>query len=246
MREAIETARSHPISYKIRMVTAPNGRLLVVLGEAHLKLPHAHRIGNDLVDAFGLRGVESFQKADIFAGRLTAFLVHFFYKALRVFSLGLIKGSTITAAIKSPRGRTIQIERSEHTPLPLHIASVYLAAVFLYIYLRYGILLLNYWHAIPQSAYAMYNRFLTLSSYFNYFTYALIPAYFLRHQPWGWLIHPLIAILSVRDQLMVAGTVRMLADFPDAEPALVIMGRAHLAGYIRELTKKHQFTEVVI
>ena len=44
--------------------------------------------------------------------------------------------------------------------------------------------------------------------------------------------------------MMVEGTMRMLADHPGPREALVIMGRAHLPGYQRELVEAHGFTPV--
>ena len=40
-----EQARNEPISYAVRALRAPDGRTLSILGEAHLKLAHAKRIG---------------------------------------------------------------------------------------------------------------------------------------------------------------------------------------------------------
>ena len=50
-----------------------------------------------------------------------------------------------------------------------------------------------------------------------------------------------IAILSTRDTLMAEGTVRMLREHPEPSAAVVVMGRAHVNGYERELVLKHGF-----
>lgn len=69
----------------------------------------------------------------------------------------------------------------------------------------------------------------------------LVPAYFLRAHSWAWVIQPVIAILSTRDTLMAEGTVRMLREHPEPSAAVVVMGRAHVNGYERELVLKHGF-----
>src|ERR1035438_5502860 len=48
-RRALERARAEPLSYAVRILCAPDGRLVVVLGEAHLKLAKAAEIGKDVV-----------------------------------------------------------------------------------------------------------------------------------------------------------------------------------------------------
>jgi hypothetical protein len=71
--------------------------------------------------------------------------------------------------------------------------------------------------------------------------YLLLPAYVFRRHAWAWLIHPGIALVTVRDSLMAAGTVRMLREHLEASSAIVVMGRAHVAGYERELVERHAF-----
>ena len=70
---------------------------------------------------------------------------------------------------------------------------------------------------------------------------AAVPAYALRAKPWAWLVHPLPSILTARDTLLAEGTVRMLREHPEPSAAVVVMGRAHVAGYQRELVEKHGF-----
>ncbi len=43
-RRALERARAKVLSYSVRLLRAPDGRLLAVLGEAHLKLAKASAI----------------------------------------------------------------------------------------------------------------------------------------------------------------------------------------------------------
>jgi hypothetical protein len=60
-RAALTRARSRPLSFVVRYLSTPGAdRVLVILGEAHLKLGEASEIGKAVVDAFPLRGVETF------------------------------------------------------------------------------------------------------------------------------------------------------------------------------------------
>jgi hypothetical protein len=81
---------------------------------------------------------------------------------------------------------------------------------------------------------------LPLAIFFQWHLLALIPALLLRRQRWSWILHPMIAILTLRNSMMAEGTVKMLADHPEG-PALVIMGRAHLPGFERELIENYGF-----
>jgi hypothetical protein len=74
--------------------------------------------------------------------------------------------------------------------------------------------------------------------------FALLLAIPLRTRSWSWVLHPFLGILSLRDELMAQGTVRMLEDHPAAEAAVVIMGRAHVPGYARILVERHGFARV--
>src|SRR3954468_5902814 len=105
------------------MLRAPDGRTLAVLGEAHMKMSQAAEIGRDVVSAFELRGVETFQRDQIFLGRLLGVLIHGPRLMLRLFSFGAMKGSTITDARQLPSGFTVQLERSKKVPFGLHVTS---------------------------------------------------------------------------------------------------------------------------
>jgi hypothetical protein len=72
----------------------------------------------------------------------------------------------------------------------------------------------------------------------------LVPAFLLRRFPWSWVIHPFLGILTLRDELMVAGTVRMLEDHRREKFAVVVMGRAHVSGYGRLLVERHGYSRV--
>jgi len=84
----------------------------------------------------------------------------------------------------------------------------------------------------------------TIAFAFQLHTLLLVPAWMLRRWQWSWVIHPAVAILTLRDTIMAEGTVVMLREVPGPRAAVVIMGRAHLAGYERELVEKHEFRRV--
>jgi hypothetical protein len=236
---ALEHARAQGLSYGIRLLACPDGRLLVVLGEAHLKLGEASRTGQELVDAFELRGVEGFPRHKVLAGRALKVLIDAPRAVVRALSLGLVKDSTILDARRAGSGFTVPLENASRVPLALHVASVYLTAFFA---VGFTLTLLSpIQDRIPHVVLA---PLLLLGLLFQYHLPALIPALLLQRRSWCWLIHPGVAILSTRNLMMVEGTMRMLADHPGPRAALVIMGRAHLPGYERELVEKHGFTRI--
>jgi hypothetical protein len=233
-RAALADALSQPLSYTARCVLTPlpERRAVVILGEAHVKLGRASALGKALVNCFELRGIETFQRRQIAAGRWLGFLIHAPRALLRALSFGWVKDSTIVDAKAITSGATVELERASSVPLALHVASVYLAALFSVLY---PLLLL-------QLAGIGVPRWLsTLGVAFQFHTYLLLPAYVLRRSPWAWLIHPGIALVTVRDALMAAGTVRMMREHPEASSAIVVMGRAHVAGYERELLEQYGF-----
>ncbi|MET0794806.1 MAG: hypothetical protein ABW061_25020 [Polyangiaceae bacterium] len=234
---ALQQALSRPLSYTARYVLTPppERRVVVILGEAHVKLGPASALGKALVQCFELRGVETFQRSRVAAGRWLGFLIHAPRVLLRVLSFGLVKGSTIVDAKAIASGVTVELEVAPVVPLALHAASVYLAALFSVLYPTLllqlaGVELPRWWLLVVQV--------------FALHCYALLPAYVLRRRPWAWLIHPAIALVTVRDSLMAAGTVRMLREHPQANAAIVVLGRAHVAGYERELLEQHAFVPV--
>src|SRR5262245_6620518 len=129
-RRAVERARAKRVSYAVRLVRAPDGRIVVILGEAHLKLAEAADIGKDFRGSFELRGVETFQRKQILAGRLLGVLIQAPRSLLRLLSFGAIKGSTITDAKQLPSGYTVELERAKRMPFGLHITSLYMTAYF--------------------------------------------------------------------------------------------------------------------
>ncbi|HEY3447903.1 MAG TPA: hypothetical protein VGK67_16220 [Myxococcales bacterium] len=236
-REVLERARSMPLSYGVRLLAAPGdgeSRLVVVLGEAHLKLGKASALGKEIVGQFELRGVETFQTRQVLAGRALWLLIYLPRLLLRVLSLGLVKGSTITDAKALPSGHTVEIEKAGSIPLALHATSLYLTALFLVLFAQIAVSAFGVF--VPALAYAVVA--------FEVHFLALLPALLLRRRSWSWLIHPAVGLVTTRDPIMAEGTVRMLREHPGTAPALVIMGRAHLPGYERELVEKHGFRRV--
>jgi hypothetical protein len=235
-RRAIERARAEKLSYAVSIVRAPDARLVVILGEAHMKLEKASAIGKDVVSSFELRGVETFQRSRIFCGRALGVLISAPRSLLRLLSFGAVKGSTITDAKQLPSGYTVEIERAKTMPFGLHVTSFYMTAFFTVSLLALIAPLL--WAVAPWLASAI-----TLAAVgFQIHMLALIPGILLRRQSWSWVIHPFLGILTLRDLLMAAGTVQMLADHPTIKAAVVVMGRAHVQGYERLLVEKYGFT----
>lgn len=235
-RRALARASAAPLSYVVRVVRAPDGRLVAILGEAHMKLAKASAIGKEVVGAFELRGVETFQRKKVVWGRALGFVIQAPRTLLRWLSLGAIKGSTIQDAKELPSGFTPELERSERTPLGLHVASVYMTSFFVVSFLALLTPLL--WPVLPALAGAI--TFVALL--FQVHLLALIPALLVRRHAWSWVIHPFLAILTLRDVLMAEGTRRMLEDHPRIRCAVVVMGRAHVSGYERLLRTRHGFT----
>lgn len=226
----LEQAENTPFSYAVRYLEAPDGRLLVVLGEAHMKLAPAAALGREVVASFTLRGVESFPARKVFAGRALWILIHLPRLLLRALSLGMIRGSTITEAKALAHGTTVEIERDPVVPLALHVGSFYLAALFTVFFTQLALTALG--RPLP------WLTWLALS--FELHMFAIIPALMLRRYRFSWIIHPAVAILTARDTIMAVGAARMFREHDDAE-AVVVMGRAHLPGFSRELVEKHGF-----
>jgi len=237
-RRALERARAEKVSYAVRVVRAPDGRLVAILGEAHLKLEKASAIGKAVVGAFELRGVETFQRKQIFGGRLLGVVIGAPRKLLRALSLGAIKDSTIIDAKQLPSGYTVELERAKRMPFGLHVTSVYMSAYFIVALL--AVIAPLFAGVAP----VLVGVILFLALLFQLHLLALIPGYFLRRRSWSWVIHPFFGILTLRDELMAAGTARMLEDHRSEKTAVVVMGRAHVQGYERLLVERYGFTRV--
>lgn len=247
-RIALEKARQTRISYGVRMYACPgpDRRLLVVLGETHLKLEPAWLLGKEIVSHFALRGVETFQRRQVVAGTALGMLINAPRLVLRALSLGLVKGSTITDAKALPTGTTVELEKAPSIPLALHVASVYLTVLFSVLWTNFVLTVLR--GIDPElggdglGALIGWLTMLLLALEVHFLL--LVPALLLRTRRWSWMIHPAVGLIATRDILMAEGTVRMLAEHPDAATAVVVMGRAHLPGFQRELIENHAFRRV--
>ena len=235
-RVALERARQKKLSYVVRIVHAPDGRPLAILGEAHMKLAEAAAIGRAVVEAFELRGVETFQRKRVLLGRTLGVLITGPRRLLQLVTFGALKGSTITDAKQLPSGYTVEIERTKHIPFGLHVTSAYMTAFFLTAFLG----LLVPW--ITLIAPVLAAIIVAVLFAFQVHMILLVPAIALRRYSWSWMIHPFMGILTLRDILMASGTVVMLADHPRESVAVVVMGRAHVQGYARLLVEKYGFT----
>jgi hypothetical protein len=235
-RAALERARRKSLSYAVRILRAPDGRAVAILGEAHMKLAEAAEIGRAVVEAFELRGVETFQRKSVFLGRTLGVLISGPRLLLRLVTFGAIRGSTITEAKQLPSGYTVELERTKRVPFGLHVTSAYMTAFFLTAFLG---LALPWIAPIAPALAAMLVAMLVA---FQAHMILLVPAIALRRHSWSWMIHPLIGILTLRDELMAAGTVEMLADHPRETASVIVMGRAHVVGVTRLLTERHGFT----
>jgi hypothetical protein len=237
-RRALLRAHAEPLSYAVRLLRAPDGRLLAVLGEAHMKLAKAKAIGQEVVAAFELRGVETFQRKQITWGRALGVVIHAPRALLRALSFGALKDSTIVDARQLPSGYTVELERAKAIPLGLHVASVYMTLFFVVSFLA---LLAPVLAPVVPSLAAL----VMLAAFgFQLHLLLLIPGALLRRHAWSWMVHPFLGILTLRDALMSLGTVQMLEDHPSAREAVVVMGRAHVSGYQRLLVERHGFTAV--
>jgi hypothetical protein len=211
---------------------------VAILGEAHLKLAKASAIGKDVVSSFELRGVETFQRKQITWGRALGVVIHVPRALLRGLSFGAIKDSTIVDAKQLPSGYTVELERAKKMPLGLHVVAVYMTSFFVVSFLAVlGPVLAPF---VPTLAAAL----VVLALGFQLHLLALVPGVFLRRYSWSWVVHPFLGILTLRDELMANGTLRMLEDHPSMPEAVVVMGRAHVSGYQRLLVEQHGYTSV--
>jgi hypothetical protein len=245
-RAALARARALPLSYGVRMYACPGEarRLLVVLGEAHMKLGPAAALGQQIVAQFELRGVETFQRDKVLAGGLLWVFIHVPRLALRALSFGLVKGSTITCARQLPSGATVELERTKAIPMGLHAASIYLALFFFVAFSHLALTAaLILWPDLGDVLAGLFTWLTLAVVALEVHLLALIPAFALRRRSWSWLIHPAVGLVTTRDMLMAEGTVRMLEDHA-APAAVVVMGRAHLPGFERELVEKHGFRRI--
>jgi hypothetical protein len=236
-RRALNRARDAKLSYGVDLLRSPAGVTLALLGETHLKLPHASALGKEVVEAFQLRGVEGFPAKRVVWGRILGVLIAAPRRLLQALSFGYVRDSTIKDARAAKHGHTFALESVAAIPVGLHAASMYLTLFFLVAFATPVVALL-----VPFAPpLAVVLPWLTLAALvFQIHMVALVPAYLLRKFSWAWLIHPAIGILGLRDKTMVEGTLAMLKLHPK-EAAVVILGRAHMTGYARELVDQHGF-----
>lgn len=205
---------------------SPDGRQVFLLGETHVKARRAADVCRRAVEGFSLRGVEHLQRDQVVAGQVLGPVLGAVREALEVLSGGGLAGSTIEVALDLPEGTTVELERTDRVPLGLQVGAAYLA---LHVALAVPALLL-----LPWSGAGWLRPLRVAVKTLGVHLYALPLAYALRDRPWGWVIQPLVTILTTRDQLLAEGILRMLETHP-AEPAVVIVGRAHVPGVVERL-----------
>lgn len=237
-QKALKRARDKRVSYAVEILRTPDGRTLAILGEAHMKLAEAAEIGRAVVSTFALRGVETFQRDKVFCGRALGVVIQAPRTLLQILMLGRLKGSTITDAKQLPDGWTVELERAKKMPFGLHVTALYMTVFFTVSFMALLIPLIAPF--VPWLAALIAGVAIAFQAHML----MLIPAFFFRRQTWSWLLHPFLGILTLRDHLMVDGTVRMFADHPRQRTAVVVMGRAHVSGYSTILVEKHGYTRV--
>ncbi|MEZ6018930.1 MAG: hypothetical protein R3F17_02200 [Planctomycetota bacterium] len=129
-RIALEAAKARRFSYSVRVLSAPDSRPVVILGETHVKLQRAAELGRRVVAAFPLRGVEGFQRKRVALGRTLGVLIEAPRLVLRAITGGLVQGSTIVEARALQTGVTFPLESTSPIPRGLHVGSIYLALYF--------------------------------------------------------------------------------------------------------------------
>lgn len=224
------------MSYSVDLLRAPDGRTLAILGEAHMKLAEAAEIGREVVASFELRGVETFQRNQIFFGKALGFVIGAPRTLLRILSFGAVKGSTITEAKQLPDGYTVELERAKKMPFGLHVTAVYITFFFSASFLAVFVPLIAPFVPVLAAVIA------AVAIGFQLHLFMLVPGFLVRRRTWSWLVHPFLGILTLRDHLMSEGTVRMLEDHKSIKHAVVVMGRAHVSGYSALLVERHGFT----
>ena len=246
-KKAIERARAKKTSFAVRAYECPGPtkRVLVSVGEAHLKLEAASEIGKALVGGFELRGVETFQRKDVLLGGVLGLLIHLPRQVLRAVAMGRVKDSTIVDAKALSFGHTVELEKTEVVPAALHAASVYLVVFFVVAWVELLLMIAGFFSGNLEARLAPAMSTLTYASWvIQLHLLMLFPAWLLRKKSWAWLVHPAIGLVTARDTLMADGTVRMLAAHPGPSSAVVVMGRAHLPGYEQELVERHGFRRI--
>ena len=216
---------------------SPSGKLVVTLGEVHLKFKKAKMLGKTAVDAFELRGVEGMRfwqpGLSTTIAKWLGFCLIFPQLVIRKLAAGQVKGSTILDALAATHGKTVALEGGFRLGPRTWWALIGLTS-FVPVMMGAVWLLMHYptpdWFETALVAYEVY------------FGMGMIPALLLRHHSWAIWVHPIAGLIYERDQYMATQTVNML-ETHDELAALAIMGRAHLKGYGLAL-QRHGFKEV--
>ena len=219
------SSKTHGLNFWL----SPAGKLVVTLGEVHLKIKTAKSLGKAAVDAFDLRGVEGMSHWDrgllATCARWLGFCLVLPQILIRKLSANQVKGSTILDAWAATHGKTLSLEDGFKPGVRTWWALVGLVS-FLPVMLFAIWLLIHYpmpyWIEMATLGYEIY------------YVAGLIPALLLRQHSWAIVIHPLAGLIYERDQYMAKKTIEMPAG-SDATSALTIMGRAHLKGFGRAL-----------
>ena len=204
---------------------SPSGKLVVTLGEVHIKFKKAKLLGKAAVDAFQLRGVEGMRfwhpSLSTTLAKCLGFCLVFPQLLIRKLLGGQLKGSTILDALEATHGKTVALESGFKLGFRTWWALIGLTS---FVPVMMGAVWAMMYYPIPdwfQSA---------VWAYEIYFGVGMIPALLLRHHSWAILVHPIAGLIYERDQHMAEQTVKMLEEV-DEPAALAIMGRAHLKGY---------------
>ena len=204
---------------------SPSGKLVVTLGEVHLKLKKAKLLGKAAVDAFDLRGVEGMRfwhpSPSTTLAKCFGFLLVFPQLLIRKLTANQVKGSTILDAWAATHGQTVALEMGfkpgVRTWWALIGLSTFIPAMSLAVWLL-TYYPMPFWFEAAVVSYEMY------------FVVGLIPSLLLRHHSWAIFVHPLAGLIYERDRYMAEQTVKMLEESSE-QTALTIMGRAHLKGF---------------
>ena len=123
------------------------------------------------------------------------------------------------------RAARMQALVEENMVLSLHIGAVYLGALFAV-----------FWASVITMLVGVEIRALLVLNYvFQLHLLALIPAVALRRYSFGPLLHPAVAILTVRDAMMAEGTIAMMSEHEGDAVVIdeLILGRNGLRRRLR-------------
>jgi hypothetical protein len=235
-RALTEAIRSSSFVVRCYFAPARPERILVVLGEGHFKCRAADELGKRVVDAFVLRGVEGVDCERLSAGVALKGLLRTVEVVVRGATFGLLKGSTIRAAWRAKTGVTFMLERLPDPPFCLHYLSIYLVTAFAVALGLLAMFIIDFTlPGLTLQLGAIRHALIWATMGFDVHLVLAPVAWGLRKHAWSCLIHPIVALVATRDQVMAKGTVAMLASHSGAASALVIMGRVHVPGYGRFL-----------